>query len=73
MGVGVTLAVVVMSGGFMAARAFRSRRFERSSNAGRERLALNRRRHHFRGSLDLEVVKGPLTEDANRRDRGPLD
>jgi len=59
MGIGVLGAVVVMAAGFMVARAMRFRRRMREDDERREREDLNRRRNHFRGSLELELEQGP--------------
>ncbi len=49
-GFGVLGAVVVMAGGFTVARAMRFRRFKEDDER-RQSEALNRHRHHIRGSL----------------------
>jgi hypothetical protein len=67
MGIGVLGAVVVMAGGFTVARAMRFRRRIREDDERRQSEDLNRRRHHFRGSLDLELEQGPFRGPSIRR------
>jgi hypothetical protein len=59
MGIEIVVAVAIMSGGFVAARAFHFKRMNQADNARRERKELQRRKNHFRGSLDLELDQGP--------------
>jgi len=54
----VLIAVVVLSAAFMVARAFRWRRAGRDDELRREQRDLERRRHHFRGSLEMEADGG---------------
>lgn len=59
MPVEIVACVVVLGGGFLAARAFQFRRMNKAGDARRERDELRRRRHHFQGYLDVELVKEP--------------
>jgi hypothetical protein len=59
MGIGAIVSLFVLFAGFFVARAFRWRRYNRDSERRRELRDLGSRRHHFRGSLDVELVKGP--------------
>ena len=58
MGTGVVLALFVLCAGFFAANAFRWKRHNREMDRRRERRDLDSRRHHFRGSLDMEADRG---------------
>jgi len=58
MGGGTLLALAVRFAGFCAANAFRWRRINRRSDRRREQRDLERRRHHYRGSLEMEADQG---------------
>jgi hypothetical protein len=57
---GVTLGLVVIFGGLVAARAFRMKRFDDRVARRLEQKDLQSRRHHFPGRADIEVPpEGP--------------
>ncbi|HUA94668.1 MAG TPA: hypothetical protein VMB82_03990 [Acidimicrobiales bacterium] len=55
---GITLGVVVLSGGFVAARVFSMRRYGDDVERRLARKDEDSRRHHFRGRPDLELPDG---------------
>lgn len=59
----IVLGLLVVFGGFGAARAFRWRRNEQRMEERRQAKDELRRRHHFRGALDFELEKGPALRD----------
>jgi hypothetical protein len=52
---GPTVGLVVMVGGFAAARAFRMKRYGDGVTRRIERKDLESRRHHFTGRADMEL------------------
>jgi hypothetical protein len=56
--IAIVVALCVASGGFVVARAFRFRNFHKRDEARRQRRDEVSRRHHFRGSLDMELDQG---------------
>ena len=51
----LTGVLLAMSGGFVAARFFRLRRYDSEVERRLERKDLESRRHHFRGRPDMEL------------------
>jgi hypothetical protein len=60
---GVVLALFVVFGGLAAARGFRWKRQRRADDERPVQKDLASRRHHFRGSLDVELVQHPKDDD----------